>query len=59
MPETIYSLVPREPAVRVKPPMYKSKHDPHCLLAGSTFGEPVHSYCGQCVLAYEFDEAPS
>lgn len=39
MPETIYSLVPRVPVVPVKPSMYKSKHDPACLLAGSTFGE--------------------
>ncbi|CAM9811502.1 unnamed protein product, partial [Ectocarpus sp. 12 AP-2014] len=38
MPETIYSLVPHVPDVPVKPPMYKSRHDPVCVLAGSTFG---------------------
>lgn len=51
MPESIYGLVPREPAVPVKPPMYKSKHDPRCLLAGSTFGETVRGFCGLCALA--------
>lgn len=39
MSETIYSLVPHVPDVPVKPPMYKSRHDPVCVLAGSTFGE--------------------
>lgn len=39
MSETIYSLVPHVPEVPVKPPMYKSRHDPVCVLAGSTFGE--------------------
>lgn len=39
MPETIYSLVPHVPDVPVKPPMYKSRHDPVCVLAGSTFGK--------------------
>lgn len=39
MAETIYSLVPHVPEVPVKPPMYKSRHDHACVLAGSTFGE--------------------
>lgn len=39
MSETIYSLVPHVPEVPIKPPMYKSRHDPVCVLAGSTFGE--------------------
>ncbi|CAM9324803.1 unnamed protein product, partial [Phaeothamnion confervicola] len=36
--ENINNLVPAETEVTKKPPMYRSKHDPKSLLAGSTLG---------------------
>lgn len=36
--ESIYNLVPQEYVAPVKPPMYRSMHDPSTPLAGSTFG---------------------
>ena len=37
--ESIYNLVPEEQAPVVKPPMYRSMHDPKGPIVGSTFGE--------------------
>lgn len=38
--ETVYNLVPEQVEVPVKPPMYRSRHDPKSMaLAGSTLGE--------------------
>lgn len=36
--ESIYNLVPQEVPDPVKPPMYRSKHDPNKPVTGSTFG---------------------
>lgn len=38
MQESIYNLVPEEHVPVVKPPMYRSRHDPTAPLTGSTFG---------------------
>jgi len=37
--ESIYNLIPEEPEEIIKPPMYRSKHNPSSSnLTGSTFG---------------------
>ena len=39
--ESIYNLVPVDVEVPVKPPMYRSRHDPkNSDIAGSTIGKP-------------------
>jgi hypothetical protein len=41
--ESIYNLVPEVVEVAVKPPMYRSTHNPKSEITGSTFGAWVFS----------------